>query len=43
MSKNEKIYEMIRDRFIQGLELGRIPWRKTWVGIGMAPQNYISK
>lgn len=41
--KNADIYQAITDRIIEGLKLGRIPWRKTWKGCGEFPQNFTTK
>jgi len=40
---NKDIYRAITDRIINGLEKGKIPWRKTWKGAGEMPKNFISK
>jgi len=41
--KNSDIYQTITDRIIQGLQKGRIPWRKTWKAATGMPKNFINK
>jgi len=36
-------YQIITDRIIEQLEKGTIPWKKSWVGSGNCPKNFISK
>lgn len=38
------LYQMITDRIIEGLEKGKMPWKKTWTNDPLLmPQNYLSK
>ncbi|MDW3650999.1 MAG: zincin-like metallopeptidase domain-containing protein [Bacteroidia bacterium] len=36
------VYQFITDQIVKALEQGRIPWRKTWQGVGYA-RNYVTK
>jgi hypothetical protein len=40
--KNSEIYQIVTDRIISGLKLGKIAWKKTWRG-GDIPKNFVTK
>lgn len=36
------VYQLVTDQIVEALAQGRIPWRKTWQGVGFAC-NYVTK
>lgn len=39
---NNKVYQIVTDKFIEALETGVIPWQKPWKEIGGIPANAVS-